>query len=193
VKDKRLILILGGSRSGKSEFAEQMAARMEGPVTYVATSAACDCEMLRRVAEHRERRPAEWNTVEETLDIPRKIAEIGQRPGVLLIDCLTGWISNLLLDVNLPYPGATGTEKEVYIKSRVEELAASAARSRATVLVVSNEVGMGLVPAYPLGRVFRDAAGHANRYLASVADDVYLVVAGMAVELKSLAVNKSSF
>lgn len=192
MRNKRLVLILGGARSGKSLFAEDLAARAGGPVTYMATSVAGDDEMVRRVAAHRERRPAEWATVEETLQIPETIVRLGQEPGILLIDCLTGWLSNMLLDNRLPHPGASDNEKEEYIKSRVEDLASAAGKSGAIVLVVSNEVGLGLVPPYPLGRLFRDVSGNANRYLASVADEVYLVVAGLAVEIKSLAVNLRS-
>jgi len=97
----------------------------------------------------------------------------------------------MLLDVSLPSPGASDIEKEFYIKSRVEDLASAAGKASATVLVVSNEVGQGLVPPYPLGRLFRDVSGNANRFLASVADEVFLVVAGLAVEIKSRAVNVS--
>jgi len=190
--DERLVLILGGARSGKSLFAEELAAQAGGPVAYVATSAAGDDEMIRRVAAHRERRPADWATVEENLQIPEIIARLGQESGILLIDCLTGWLSNMLLDDRLPHPGASDNEKEEYIKSRVEDLASTVGKSGATVLVVSNEVGLGLVPPYPLGRLFRDISGNANRFLASVADEVYLVVAGLAVEIKSLAVNLRS-
>ncbi|MFZ5631815.1 MAG: bifunctional adenosylcobinamide kinase/adenosylcobinamide-phosphate guanylyltransferase [Bacillota bacterium] len=189
MKDKKFVLVLGGSRSGKSEFAEEVAARLGGPVTYLATLAAGDEEMLRRVALHRERRPPDWVTVEETHHIPQKIAEMGRNSGVLLVDCLTGWITNLLLDGQVPHPGASDAEKEEYIISRVAELADAAANSRASMLVVSDEVGLGLVPPYPLGRLFRDISGRANRLLASRADEVYLVVAGLAVEIKSLALN----
>lgn len=187
MKDKKNILFLGGARSGKSELAERAAAGMGGPVTYIATLSPGDGEMLSRVAAHRERRPAGWATVEETRNLPRIITEMGQKPGVLLVDCLTIWLSNLLLDDGLPHPGASQREKEDYIMTRVADLAASAADCRASVIVVSNEVGMGLVPPYPIGRAFRDISGRANRYLASAADEVYLVVAGMAVEMKSLA------
>lgn len=184
--NKRVVLILGGSRSGKSELAEKMAKQMGEPVTYIATTVIGDEEMSLRVKAHRERRPPDWTTVEETHNLSQKIAGVGQRPGVILVDCLTAWLTNLLLDVDLPFPGASCIDKENYINSRVEELAAVAMDSRANVLLVANEVGMGLVPPYPLGRAFRDISGYANRYLAQVADDAYLVVAGLVLELKSL-------
>ncbi len=189
MKDKRFVLVLGGARSGKSEFAEQYAAGMGGRVTYIATLSAGDEEMSFRVALHRDRRPPDWVTVEETHDLPQKVEEIGREPGVLLVDCLTGWIANLLLDDRLPRSGASPREKEDYIISRVAHLVSAAVNSRASVLVVSSEAGLGLVPPYPAGRAFRDVSGRANRNLASAADEVYLVVAGLPVELKSLAIN----
>lgn len=187
MNNKGVILILGGSRSGKSEFAEQMAKQMRGPVTYIATTVIGDEEMSLRVKAHLKRRPSDWTTIEETHNLSQKIADIGQSPGVILVDCLTAWLTNLLLDVDLPFSGATCIDKENYINIRVEEMAAVAMDSRSTVLLVANEVGMGLVPPYPLGRAFRDISGRANRYLAQVADDAYFVVAGLALELKSLA------
>ncbi|MFZ5642301.1 MAG: bifunctional adenosylcobinamide kinase/adenosylcobinamide-phosphate guanylyltransferase [Bacillota bacterium] len=186
---KRVVLVTGGTRSGKSEFAEQMAFLMKGPVTYVATMAPGDDEMARRVALHRERRPGSWTTVEEMTDIPGVINRVGEKPGVILVDCLTGWLSNLLLDENMPRLGASDQEKETYISTKVEGLVASASGSKASVLIVSDEVGMGLVPPYPLGRLFRDISGKANRRIALAANEVYLVVSGLAIEIKSLAVN----
>ncbi|MFZ5652419.1 MAG: bifunctional adenosylcobinamide kinase/adenosylcobinamide-phosphate guanylyltransferase [Bacillota bacterium] len=188
-ENKRVVLVLGGTRSGKSLFAERLAAGMGGPVTYLATLDAGDGEMERRVAAHRERRPAGWTTVEEARDIPGRVSEAGKAPGVLLVDCVTGWLSNLLLDGDLPRPGATGAEKEEYIDSMVKELAKAILACRASVVLVSGEVGLGMVPPYPLGRIYRDIAGNANRTLATAAGEVYMVVAGLAVEIKSIAVN----
>lgn len=188
-ESKRVVLVLGGTRSGKSLFAERLAVRMGGPVTYLATLDAGDGEMVRRVSAHRERRPEGWTTVEEVRDIPGRVSEAGKEPGVLLIDCVTGWLSNLLLDKDHPRPGATGAEKEEYIDSRVKELSEAILACRASVVLVSGEVGLGMVPPYPLGRIYRDIAGNANSKLAAAAGEVYMVVAGLAVEIKSLAVN----
>lgn len=185
----KFILVLGGARSGKSEFAESLAFQPGMPVTYVATAAAGDEEMSRRIEKHRSRRPARWNTVEEPLLLPEAVQRHGAEPGVLLIDCLTVWLTNLLLDDNIPFAGAGEPEKEEYIQGRVEELAAFTAAGKAHVIMVANEVGLGIVPAYPLGRLFRDVAGRANRSLAARADQVYLVTAGLAMEIKSKAVN----
>ncbi len=189
MKNNKLVLILGGNRSGKSEFAEQLAGKNDGPVTYIATLVVADDEMGRRVDIHRKRRPLHWVTVEEPVNIPQKVAELGKEPGVLLIDCLTGWLSNLLLSEELPYKGAGLPDKEDYIMKRLTDFTLAASQAKADVLVVSNEVGLGLVSDYPLGRAFCDISGLANRHLASAADEVYLVTAGIAIEIKSMAVN----
>ncbi|MHB8156291.1 MAG: bifunctional adenosylcobinamide kinase/adenosylcobinamide-phosphate guanylyltransferase, partial [Desulfocucumaceae bacterium] len=154
------------------------------------TSAPGDEEMIKRVDLHRLRRPVEWKTIEETHNVPQRIEEASEKVGVLLVDSLTGWLSNLLVDEMLPAPGASATEKEEYIASRVGDLAHAAGRFQSSLVVVTDEVGLGLVPTYPLGRLFRDVMGKANSRLAAVADEVYLVVAGMALEIKGLAVNK---
>lgn len=185
----KLILVLGGARSGKSEFAESLAGGMSPSVTYVATAAAGDGEMARRIADHRSRRPSGWKTVEETHLLPEVLREHGAIPGVVLVDCLTVWLTNLLLDESIPHPGAADEEKEDHIALRVAELAHSALECKSNIILVANEVGMGIVPAYPLGRLFRDAAGRTNRHLARVADEVYFVAAGLAWEIKSIAVN----
>lgn len=188
----KFILVLGGARSGKSEFAEELAAGWGLPVTYVATAAAGDPEMARRIASHRERRPAMWRTVEETHLLPGVVARQGNRPGVVLVDCLTIWLSNLLLDDKFPHSNFSDTEKEKSIQSLVEQFAGQASGSPAHVIAVACEVGLGLVPEYPLGRMFRDLAGWANRRLAQQADEVYFVAAGLALEIKSRSVNLKS-
>ncbi len=185
----KFILVLGGARSGKSEFAENLASGLGTPVIYVATAAAGDEEMSRRIEKHRLRRPSQWRTVEESLRLPEIVERYGAERGVLLIDCLTVWLTNLLLDDNIPFPRAGDPEKEEYIHGRVGELSDRAAHSQSHVIIVANEVGLGIVPAYPLGRIFRDLAGRANRSLAAMADEVYLVTAGLAMEIKSKAVN----
>ncbi len=188
---KRTILVLGGTRSGKSEFAEQMAVDMSDSVTYIATLKAFDDEFARRVNIHRSRRPAKWDTVEEPLNLSQRINELGQKSGIILIDCLTGWLTNIFLDNDAFSQSTPQQEKEEYIMHKVEELAGAIVNAKADILIVSNEVGMGVVPPYPAGRAFRDVSGKANRLIASKADEVYLVVAGLAVEIKSLAVNKN--
>ncbi len=177
----KLYLVLGGARSGKSRFAEELAKAQGGPVTYIATAEAGDAEMARRIAAHRKRRPADWVTLEEPYSVAPLLAERGKEPGVIILDCLTLLVSNLLLREE-----DCGDEEEVTqrVLAAGEELAAVARESRADVIVVSNEVGLGLVPPYPQGRLFRDVAGWANQIVAEKADEVFLLVAGIPLPLK---------
>lgn len=164
-----LTLILGGARSGKSRHAEALVQAAPPPWTYVATAESYDAEMTARIAEHRARRPAGWTTLDAPRDLPAAIAAAPEAP--LLVDCLTLWLSNLML-AEADLDVATGSL-----------LAALRARAAMTVLV-SNEVGSGIVPATPLGRRFRDAQGRLNQQVAAVAGRVELVVAGIPMRLK---------
>jgi adenosylcobinamide kinase/adenosylcobinamide-phosphate guanylyltransferase len=188
----KLILILGGARSGKSAFAEKIAAKLGTKVTYIATAQAIDEEMTQRIKLHQDRRPAEWVTLEETHWVAQRLREINT--DVVLVDCLTILVSNLLLDVNFPLPDTneSSEEKERAILEEVKILAASARNCPAKVVIVSNEVGQGLVPTYPLGRIYRDVAGWANQIIAQEADEVYLVIAGIPVELKELGLKAAA-
>jgi len=172
-----LTLVLGGSASGKSETAECLAGSLGAPVTYVATMAASDGETAERIARHRRRRPAAWTTVEETHRLAAAVTRYGQGGGVLLVEDLTTWLANLLTD---PREGAG----EEAVLAAVDEVLAAVERAPARVVVVADEVGWGLVPPYPLGRVFRDLAGRANQRVAARAGRVYLVVAGLRMTLK---------
>ena len=176
---KQLIFVLGGARSGKSAFAERLAAQ-GGRVMYVATAEALDDDMRRRIAAHRSQRPAEWDTLEE----PRHLASV--LPAALdgydtcLLDCVTLWVSNLLLSKE----GNPAAELQILEAARA--LVEVYERSHATWIVVSNEVGLGVVPPSALGARYRDALGRVNQLLAARADRVYLMVAGLSLELKSL-------
>ncbi len=175
----KLIFITGGVRSGKSRYAQRIADSLNGPpVYYIATLVPGDEEMRARVAEHRQRRPASWITIEEDCDPARTIKEYDQAGAVFLIDCLTILVNNLMFSA-----GAQPEEGEIL--ARVEDLARTAYEAGATVIIVSNEVGGGIVPADPMSRAFRDTLGRANQIVARMADEVYLCVAGLAVELKS--------
>ncbi|WP_248930106.1 bifunctional adenosylcobinamide kinase/adenosylcobinamide-phosphate guanylyltransferase [Paenibacillus hamazuiensis] len=189
-----MALVTGGARSGKSGFAERyaamLAARSGGPVIYIATSQLWDEEMERRAALHRERRPKEWRTIEAPYDLENAIAQLQETAptGTVLIDCVTMWISNLLLE-----PGPDGEERwaepeaEERILQRVKKLADRLRQAPFSSVLVTNEVGHALVPEYPLGRVFRDIAGQANQTLAQEADDVFYVVCGMPLNLRQMA------
>lgn len=179
----RFFFITGGARSGKSAYAEQLASALKGQVTYIATAEPLDDEMERRIALHRRRRPADWQTVEEPLEVAAAVERIGSRPGVILVDCLTLLISNWLFGAGAPQDVAAAVERA---GAQVEALAEAARNAVADVIIVSNEVGLGLVPSYPQGRLFRDVAGRANQLLAASADRVILVVAGKALDLTAL-------
>ncbi len=176
---RRLILILGGARSGKSAFAERLA-RQRGNVLFVATAQALDEDMKRRIAAHRRIRPSDWSTLEEPLALASAIPSALQGHETCLLDCLTLWVSNLLLSME-DKPAA-----EEEILAAAERVLDVYRESSATWIVVSNEVGLGVVPPSPLGNKFRDVLGRVNQAVASYADEVYLMVAGMALEIRSL-------
>ncbi|MEW6697842.1 MAG: bifunctional adenosylcobinamide kinase/adenosylcobinamide-phosphate guanylyltransferase [Bacillota bacterium] len=187
MNEGKLILVLGGSRSGKSQFAERLAATLGNKVLYLATAAVYDEEMARRVQIHRQRRPAQWDSREETLNVIQAVEESAGRCDALILDCLTLWLTNLLLDDTLPRPHTPWPDKEKYMLGLVSQLANACKNTSPSVIVVSNEVGLGLVPEYPLGRAFRDVAGAANQIMAQWADEVYFVAAGLPMALKSQA------
>lgn len=178
----KLILVLGGTRSGKSYFAERMAESLGERVVYLATAAVLDEEMALRVVNHRQRRPDKWQTREESIRVVDQVEGLSGDFDVILLDCLTLWLTNLLLDDTF-----SGPEKEIYIVNQVEQLARTCVHSKAHVIIVSNEVGHGLVPDNSLGRAFRDLSGQANQIIAKNADEVYWVVAGLPLEIKSRA------
>lgn len=179
-----LTLVLGGTRSGKSEFAEHLAQKWGEKVTYIATAACLDEEMVRRVAKHRQSRPAHWPTVEATQEVPAVLEKVAPTSQVILIDCLTLLVSNLLFQEQNE-EGPLEVEKRVL--TEIEELAIKARESQAKVIIVSSEVGLGLVPDNELGRLYRDILGKANQIMAREARNVYLVIAGIPVELKALS------
>ena len=177
--EKQLILILGGARSGKSACAEDLARQGERTL-FVATAEALDDDMKRRIEKHRARRPAAWDTLEEPLDPVAAIPSALAGHDTLLIDCLTLWVSNLLLQ-----PG-DDADAETEILSRAGALLDLYDRTDARWILVSNEVGHGVAPATELGRNYRDVLGRVNQLFASRADKVYLMVAGLPVDLKSV-------
>jgi adenosylcobinamide kinase / adenosylcobinamide-phosphate guanylyltransferase len=161
-------LFLGGARSGKSRLAQQAAEAIEGPLAYCATAEARDGEMADRIARHQADRGPRWTTIECPLDIVLAI-DAEQRP--LLIDCLTLWLSNLMLG---------GHDVGAYGRALVEALG----RRRAPLFLVSNELGLGLVPETPLGRAFRDEQGRLNQMVAAAAGTVIFVAAGLELRMK---------
>ena len=184
-----LTLILGGARSGKSDLALRMARESGRDVLFVATMEPGDAEIRARIAKHRAQRPPAWRTLEEPLELTDALRHAAAPESFVVVDCITVWVANLLArrlpdpDAIVP-PDADAATDEV--AQRAREFAAWSVSYPGHVAVVSNEVGLGVVPAYPLGRVFRDALGSANRTLAQRADRAYYLVAGLAVELTSL-------
>lgn len=174
-----LTLVLGGARSGKSRYAQSLAAGAGGPVLFVATAAPVspdeDPEMASRIARHRAFRPSHWKTLEAPLDV---VAAVRSAESLVLVDCVTLWISNLLHE----YRALEGTARETRILGEVEALG-TALREREAI-AVTNQVGEGIVPETPLAREFRDLQGQANQILAREASRVVLLVAGIPLALK---------
>ncbi len=168
---RKITLVLGGARSGKSRFAQTLAEEQAGELIYIATAQAFDAEMTERIARHRSDRGPRWQTAECPLGLADAIAAHQGAGKTILVDCLTLWLSNLMLG-------------EHDIAAALSLLAASLKNSSATVIMVSNEVGQGIVPGNELARRFRDEAGWLNQKLASIVDDVWFVTAGLPQKLK---------
>jgi adenosylcobinamide kinase/adenosylcobinamide-phosphate guanylyltransferase len=170
---KEIILITGGARSGKSRYAEQRVLGCGARALYVATAEAKDEEMAQRIAEHQKRRGAQWRTVEEPLELAEALLAQRGKIDCALVDCLTLWISNLLI-----------RHDDKYASEKVEELIEKLSQLDFHVVLVTNEVGWGIVPDNPLARKFRDLAGRTNQRVAHIATEVILMVAGMPMIAK---------
>jgi adenosylcobinamide kinase/adenosylcobinamide-phosphate guanylyltransferase len=171
--DRQFILVGGGSRSGKSSFALSLARRLGPRRVFLATAEPGDDDMRERIERHRHERGDTFHTVEEPLTVPETVRQF-RDADVLLLDCLTLWLANLLLD---------GTSPPAVLR-RVDDLVAALAERRLHAIVVTNEVGLGVVPETPLGRTFRDVAGLAHQRLSHAADEVYLAVLGIVLRIK---------
>ncbi|OWW19841.1 bifunctional adenosylcobinamide kinase/adenosylcobinamide-phosphate guanylyltransferase [Noviherbaspirillum denitrificans] len=179
--------VFGGARSGKSAHAESVAAASGKPVVYVATAQAGDAEMQARIAHHRARRDADWTTVEETLALG-KVLRAASTPGnLVLVDCLTVWLSNLLFCENIAYPEIGHIEPpQRYFRER-EEFLAAIEQAPGDLVIVSNEVGMGIVPQGAISRWFVDEAGRLNQAVAARCERAVWVAAGLPLVLKGQA------
>jgi adenosylcobinamide kinase/adenosylcobinamide-phosphate guanylyltransferase len=166
----RLTFVLGGARSGKSRYAEGLVMDCTPPWVYIATAEALDAEMSNRIAEHRRRRDDRWRTVDAPLDLPGAIAAHGSE-GPVLIDCLTLWLSNVML---------AGQD----LSGEQQRLITALSNANGSIVIVSNEVGFGIVPDNALAREFRDAQGRLNMQVAAIADRAVLIAAGLPLILK---------
>lgn len=184
-----LTLVIGGARSGKSAYAVELATAVGCPTLYVATAQALDPEMKARIQRHRAQRPQTWRTLEEPLALARRIATEAEAGGTVIVDCLTVWLGNLLEkhigDASKPRAAEVGQVRRRTM-AELEVLSDLPQKKQLNLIIISNEVGAGLVPAYPLGRVYRDLLGEANQFVARRAVKVVLLVAGIPVDLKML-------
>jgi adenosylcobinamide kinase/adenosylcobinamide-phosphate guanylyltransferase len=172
---KEIVFIIGGCRSGKSQHALQTAEKIPGNrKIYIATCVPEDDEMKKRVAKHQKGRSKSWTTVEESLKLPEAILQNSHRADVILIDCLTLWVSNLLME----------TSDEEKLEETIYQLIDTLEKTRCPIVLVSNEIGTGIVPENRLARQYRDIIGLANQAVAKTADQVIWMVAGIPVTIK---------
>ncbi len=183
----KLVLVTGGARSGKSNFAESIALGEGSPVLYIATAVTFDDEMKLRIKMHRARRSKEWETIEAYKDIQGIIKNNCKNFSTVLLDCITIMITNLMMDScacwdNIAAKQYSSIEKNV--QDEIEKLIRTVKSEPILFIAVTNEVGCGLVPEYPFARCFRDIAGRINQQLAKASDEVYLCVCGIPVRIK---------
>lgn len=185
----RVTLITGGARSGKSSFAETLMAEKGERILYVATAKAIDEEMKDRIKRHQSRRPAGWDTLEQYRGLGAVLPELSEKYDGILLDCVTIMATNLIFDdpgmleTEIPFEQMLETEKALI--AEVEDFITCFPKLSCDLVLVTNEVGSGLVPEYPLSRFYRDALGRVNQALGKAADAVYLVACGVPLELKS--------
>ena len=183
--NKKCILLIGGARSGKSHFAQELALKLDKPVLFVATAEASDEEMRHRIEEHQKTRPATWSTLEVNTHIGSRIEQEIGRAQVVIIDCITLLVNNVFGQ----YSHQSGEQIdapliEQKLTSEISELVECIDHTAASFIIVTNEVGTGLVPANRVGRLYRDLLGKANQILAQRADEIYLMVAGLPLTIK---------
>jgi adenosylcobinamide kinase / adenosylcobinamide-phosphate guanylyltransferase len=191
VSPPRLVLVLGGARSGKSTFAEKLSINSQRRVAFIATAVAGDEDMRDRITRHRAMRPASWHTIEESLYLADAVRQAATYADVLLLDCMTTWLANWLFLQSGTDQLDDAAISALHYNSALSEIdallqAVSLLDAGKTLIIVTNEVGLGIVPAYALGRVYRDILGLVNQRIAAVATRVYLMVAGLGVDIKRL-------
>lgn len=186
----KITFVIGGARSGKSAFAEDLA-RKYNNVVYIATAEVKDEEMRNRIEIHRARRPLDWKTIESPFHADRVISSLSEEVNLIYLDCVTLYITNMLLSDETATSADSEEMQRKYLKQKhpqilgeINKLSKACRESKSDVIIVSNEVGLGIVPDNALSRVFRDIAGSANQILADEADEVYFMVAGIAQRIK---------
>ncbi|TFW27378.1 bifunctional adenosylcobinamide kinase/adenosylcobinamide-phosphate guanylyltransferase [Duganella callida] len=177
-------LVLGGARSGKSAYAERLAADSGKEVVYIATATAGDNEMAARIAHHRAGRPAEWTTVEEPLALGNQLLRWSSPDRVIMVDCLTLWLSNLLFSGGADYPEVGEITLPALFHEQQDMLASALTKCASDIVMVSNEVGLGIMPMGAVSRCFLDEQGRLNQAVASICDRVVFVAAGLPLALK---------
>ncbi|MFZ6759924.1 bifunctional adenosylcobinamide kinase/adenosylcobinamide-phosphate guanylyltransferase [Undibacterium sp. Ji50W] len=183
----RTSLIFGGARSGKSAFAEQLASGFSAnkkEVLYLATANADDAEMQQRIAHHRARRPAHWRTLEQSLELGATIMAHSRADNIILVDCLTVWLSNLLFSEAADFPDVGHVTPPAQFAVQRQALLDALAQAPGQIILVTNEVGMGIVPMGAVSRWFVDEAGRLNQAVAAIADTVVWVAAGLPLYFK---------
>ncbi len=184
--DKKVILIIGGARSGKSRFAQRLAPELGEPVLFVATAEAGDEEMKQRIEEHKRERPADWSLLEVTSHVGSRIGEKLGGAQVVVVDCITLLVGNIFsqyIDLDSEQIDAQFIEEKIIAETN--ELVECIGQVDASFVIVTNEVGLGLVPDNRAGRLYRDLLGRANQILAHSASEVYMMVAGLPVRIQS--------
>lgn len=188
-----IVLILGGVRSGKSRFGESLAraiasSRSTSDVLYVATAEPGDEEMSRRILHHRQSRPQTWQTLEQPLGVGRRLNELISPPQIVLLDCLTLLVSNVMLETDCDFRESQHLQDaEGRVRAEIDELVRVVQQRELMLVIVSGEVGMGIVPESTLGRLFRDLLGWANQELAREAAATYFMIAGKAIDVTTLS------
>ena len=170
----KITFIVGGARSGKSRFALKLTQQKSKKVAFIATCLPLDLEMNKRISIHRKSRPAHWQTFEEPKDLVLVLKKIGSQFDTIIIDCLTLWVSNLLLK----------GKKEIFIENKINQILMLLKKNRSRSIIVSNEVGLGIVPNSKMGRAFRDIAGRINQIVADKSDEVFFMVSGIPWRIK---------
>ena len=182
-----IILVTGGARSGKSNFAESLCIKQNNRTAYIATSIPFDDEMKNRVKKHQESRPKEWKTYEVYKDIYSIVEELDNNHDTVIMDCVTLMVNNLMFTYGIEVDQPTSeelNELEEYIKEQIKKLMETIKKTNLYFVIVSNEVGMGIVPENKLSRIYADFVGRANQLIAKYSDEVYFVVSGIPMKVK---------